>query len=372
MKSNFSSDMTNKPDKNMLEAEEGLSPDSGDVYPDATVKISRDQYSTFEIKRMAEETQDLMIAPPFQRGLVWKMDQKRELIESILMGIPMPAVYVFEDENGQKQVVDGRQRISTIISFLNDEFSLENLKMLPTFNGRKFRDLDPIYKSKVERYQIPVYVIEPPTPERVKYDIFDRVNRGGTQLNNQEMRNALYQGQATKLLKELSLSDGFKKATGNGIKTARMRDQYIILRFMSFYLLRTKKLEFMYKSNIDDLLATAMKRINAMDRGEIDILKDIFLSAMRRCTTVLGLDGFRFTQANVNRRPVNMALFEVIAYFFAITDIENCDHREMKVKLEEMKEEFDQSGNFSSRVDSSNAVEYRFSMMEKLSREAIC
>lgn len=93
MKSNFSSDMTNKPDKNMLEAEEGLSPDSGDVYPDATVKISRDQYSTFEIKRMAEETQDMMIAPPFQRGLVWKMDQKRELIESILMGIPMPAVY---------------------------------------------------------------------------------------------------------------------------------------------------------------------------------------------------------------------------------------------------------------------------------------
>ncbi|MFZ4440921.1 MAG: DUF262 domain-containing protein [Syntrophales bacterium] len=77
----------------MLEAEEGLSPDSGDVYPDATVKISRDQYSTFEIKRMAEETQDMMIAPPFQRGLVWKMDQKRELIESILMGIPMPAVY---------------------------------------------------------------------------------------------------------------------------------------------------------------------------------------------------------------------------------------------------------------------------------------
>jgi len=63
-------------------------PSSGDVYPDVIVKISRDQYSAFEIKRMAEETEELMIAPPFQRKLVWNITQKRELVESILMGIP--------------------------------------------------------------------------------------------------------------------------------------------------------------------------------------------------------------------------------------------------------------------------------------------
>lgn len=80
----------------------------------------------------------------------------------------------------------------------------------------------------VERYQIPVYVIEPPTPERIKYDIFDRVNRGGTQLNNQEMRNALYMGESTELLEKLSKAKEFKQATGNGIKSVRSRDYYAL------------------------------------------------------------------------------------------------------------------------------------------------
>ncbi|WP_269746594.1 DUF262 domain-containing protein [Desulfogranum mediterraneum] len=74
------------------------------------------------------------------------MEQKRELIESVLMGIPLPVVYVFENENGQKQVVDGRQRISTLISFfLDNEFVLAKLKMLPRFDGKKFNDLEPIF-----------------------------------------------------------------------------------------------------------------------------------------------------------------------------------------------------------------------------------
>ncbi len=363
-----------QPDKDKLEAEEGLNHDSPDpdIYPDATVKISRDQYSAFEIKRMAEETGDLVIAPPFQRRLVWKMDQKRELIESILMGIPMPVVYVFEDENGQKQVVDGRQRISTIISFMNNEFKLDKLKMLPSFNGQKFQDLNPLYKSKVERYQIPVYIIEPPTPERVKYDIFDRVNRGGTQLNHQEMRNALYQGYSTELLKKISKSDSFKKATGNGVKPARMRDQYIILRFFAFYLQRTVNLKFRYKSNIDELLAETMKHLNAMQASEVESLQQLFITAMNRSYSILGPDGFRFAPANINRRPVNMALFEVLAYFFAVTDTDHCDQQDLRTRLHELKDELDRSGYISSKVDSTSSVEYRFSKVEKISKEIQC
>jgi len=85
---------------------------------------------------------------------VWGPQQKRELIESVLMGIPLPVVYMFENENGQKQVVDGRQRISTLISFLNNEFSLAKLTMLPRFNTKKNQDLEPICQSKIERYQM--------------------------------------------------------------------------------------------------------------------------------------------------------------------------------------------------------------------------
>jgi len=359
-------------DEDILEAEEGLDPSSNDVYPDVTVKISRDQYSAFEIKRMAEETKELMIAPPFQRKLVWTSEQKRELIESILMGIPIPVIYVFEDENGHKQVVDGRQRISTIISFMNNEFKLEKLKMLPTFNGNKFKDIKPLYRSKIERYQIPVYVIEPPTPERVKYDIFDRVNRGGTQLNNQEMRNALYFGKSTELLKKLSESNIFKRATNNGIKPKRMKDQYVILRFLAFYLIRTGKLQLNYKSNIDDLLAETMKHINKMEMEKIASLKDVFIKAMQDSNRIMGPNVFRFSQKKINRRPVNMALFEALTFFFTQVDVERIPESLIRKKLEELKIVFDKSGYFSSRVDSTPSVEYRFDAVSKLARELQC
>ena len=95
-----------------LESEAGLEPHSEEIYPDAVIKVSRDQYSTFEIKRMIEETEELILAPEFQRNSVWKIEQKRELIESLLMGIPIPVIYVFENEQGIKQMVDGRQRTS--------------------------------------------------------------------------------------------------------------------------------------------------------------------------------------------------------------------------------------------------------------------
>jgi len=97
----------NTPDKPELEAEEGFDSRSREVYPDAVVKISRDQYSVFEIKRMAEkEPVELIVAPEFQRREVWTLEQKRELIESVLMGIPLSVVYVFENENGLKSLPD--------------------------------------------------------------------------------------------------------------------------------------------------------------------------------------------------------------------------------------------------------------------------
>ncbi|MBC2693796.1 MAG: DUF262 domain-containing protein [Desulfobacteraceae bacterium] len=361
--------LNNSMDKQEIEGEEGLSSRSQDVYPDAVVKISRDQYSVFEIKRMAETTKEFVIAPEFQRHDVWKIEQKRELIESVLMNIPIPVVYVFEDETGKKQVVDGRQRISTLISFLNNEFALANLKLLSRFDGKKFKDFEPIFQSKIERYQISVYVIEPPTPERVKYDIFDRVNRGGTQLNSQEIRNALYYGSATILLKELSVLTEFKDATGNGIKPVRMRDQYLILRFFAFYILRKGMLDFKYKNNIDDLLSETMKFINDLSQQKREFLKSIFRQSMGNSFNLMGKDGFRFAMKNSHQRQINMALFETLAYFFAIFNNIHCDSEKIRVEINALKFAFDESGYFSSRVNSSSSVEYRFKQVEKLAEE---
>lgn len=359
-------------DTDMLEAEHGLELDSSEVYPDAVIKVSRDQYSAFEIKRMVEDTEELVLAPEFQRRNVWETDQKHELIESLLMGIPIPVIYVFENELGVKQMVDGRQRVSTIIDFMNNKFALNNLGLLHQFNSARFADLPPLYRSKLERYQLLVYVIEPPTPERVKYDIFDRVNRGGTRLNNQEMRNALYCGESTRLLNELSILPSFIRATGGSIQPKRMRDQYVILRFLAFYLLRQRRIEFAYKSNLEELLAFVMQFLNGCAPELFEELKEVFDLAMQRAFDCLGEDAFRLPMKNAHRRPINMALFECLAYCFVILPQEVLGQDGLAAKLNELKREFDAGDYFRNRVDSTGSVDYRFGRVEELRDEMAC
>lgn len=350
-----------------LEAESGFELSDKSIYPNSNVRMSRAQYSAFQIKRMVEVTGQIKLDPEFQRNYVWKTKQKQELIESILMGIPLPVIYFFEDKQGIKQMVDGRQRMTAMIEFLNNRFNLGTLKLLPMFNNKKFSDLEPIYQNKVEDYQISAYVIEPPTPEAVKYDIFDRVNRGGTKLNNQEMRNALYYGNSTILIKSLSESESFRRVTGSSIDSKRMKDRYAILRLIGFYLVRLKKSDVEYKSNIDEFLVLIMQHLNGCDNAEISSIEEVFENAMNMAYKILGNDAFRFDKNNINKRPINMALFEALGYFFMISH--NTDRiPDIKSKLCNLKANFDDSEAFKYAVDSSRNVDFRFSEIENFVR----
>lgn len=354
-----------------LEGESGLDNSSlisNSVYPNAEVRVEKAQFSVLHLKRLCEERKELIIDPDFQRNEVWDSKQKCELIESILMGIPLPVVYLFETKEGKKQVVDGRQRITTILEFLNGKLSLKNLKILPDVKG-DISSLDLKLQGIFEDFQISAYIIQPPTPERVKYDIFDRVNRGGTRLNNQEMRNALYKGRATELINELAEEPSFLKATGKGVSTKRMKDRYLILRSISFHLLRTNgfykntseynKIE--YKSDIDDFLAKSMIYINdIMDDSEIVKCKETFIRSMKNIYKFLGEDAFRF-ETTENRRPINMALFESLMYLFSF-NIVAYDY--VKDEVDDLKRTFDNTGNFRRNVDSTTSVDFRFDTID--------
>ncbi|EBD1720887.1 DUF262 domain-containing protein, partial [Campylobacter coli] len=247
-----------------LEGENTLKSDKQnyDIYPLEKIRIEKGRMSLFEIKRRIEKG-DIQIDPDFQREDVWVYKQKYELIESVLMGIPIPVFYFFENKEGKIQVVDGRQRITTFIEFMDNKFELKQLNIIKNIIGKKFSNLDKIQQRKIEDYQIDTYIIQPPTPEQVKFDIFDRVNRGGTRLNNQEMRNALYQGNSTELINELSKEECFKKATAYSIKSNHMKDRYIILRFIGFYIYYSKtNNNIEYKGNIDDFLSEIMLFLN--------------------------------------------------------------------------------------------------------------
>ena len=357
---------TPQKEDNDLEEENSLNNHVSD-YPDIIIKMTKEQFSIFELKRRYEKSKTIIMNPDFQReDNLWKPKQKSQLIESILMGIPIPIIYLFEDEQGFKLVVDGRQRLSCIFDFLNNEFTLNNLNLLTDLNGKLFEQITPQFQAKIEDYQFLAYTIQYPTPEKVKFDIFDRVNRGGTQLNNQEMRHALYLGKVTKLLNRLAKSENFLLATGKAVDSKRMKDKYIILRFLGFFLLRTKQLgDIKYKSDIDEFLAQVMNYINNHFTDEkIEQLDSMFKLAMQNCYNILGEDAFRFSSNTDKKRLINMDLFESLSYMLSIPLPQNININELKQKIENLKQEMDQSNNFG-RVD------YRFDKADEIRKELI-
>ena len=364
----------------LLEGESyNSSAEVNEVYPNAEVRVTRAQYSTLHIKRLVEDRKELIIDPDFQRGNVWAKKQGAELVESILMGLPIPVMYLFEMRDGKKQVVDGRQRISAILDFLNDKLVLKDLKILPEYNDCKFSDLDAKMQGIFEDSQMYFYIIQPPTPERVKYDIFDRVNRSGTRLTNQEMRNALYRGKSTRLISELSKTEEFLRATGHGISPKRKKDNYVVLRTISFYLLYRKADVVLkqngeaieYKSDIDDFLAKMMIFINEKASDElIADCRTMFLRAMNNSYRIMGEDAYRFAayedeSGKSRKRPINMPLFEMLAYIFSDDCVTN-NSQITRDAINKFKDTYDYQKMLMSNVDSSTNVTERFSTAKKL------
>ena len=364
-----------------IEAEEKEQDENTDNYPNLSIKIEQAQYSIFELKRKSDKDR-ICIDPDFQRNLVWTNKQKSELIESVIMQIPLPLIYLAENEDGKLVVVDGRQRLTTFFQFLDNEFRLKDLKILPQINGMNFNELEEShlysrYVTIIEDTQLVVQIIKYPTKDRVRFDIFDRVNRGGTPLNKQEMRNALYQGNATKLLDELSKMKSFKDATGGAISPKHMKDKYVILRALCFYLLwrgnildkNKKRME--YRSDMEELLGAGMNLFNKMDLNSIFLLKQLFDRTMTRAYQCLGKDGFRIPSNGKIRRPISMTLFETLFYYFTCFDKTSVSNLEMKKGVVELLQDEEYLRSLQHSVDSSVNVKKRFGKVKEKYKEII-
>jgi len=368
-------------------------PDTMDIYPDAVVNIVPESASVFQLKRKLDKTPPLIkLDPDFQRHAVWSPKQKSELIESILMGIPLPLIYVKEDDKGVYIIVDGRQRLTTLFQFMSHEFPLQNLTVLKNLNGAYFSEttksetkfdkyLTQPQQSKIEDCPLTLHVIKPPTQDRVTFDLFDRVNRGGTRLNNQEMRNAIYQGSATKLLNTLVKFNSFRTATENSIKPDRMKDKYLVLRMIGFYLWRRKKLLSVkekghplveYRSDLEDFLGKTMLFLN--DQAGSDFcahFPERFDKTMKACITVLGKGCFRLPKKGDGpRRPISMALFETVSYLIIeLIDQPQEKHERIKSGFTKLLSDEDFILSTTYTVDSNISVNKRFRLIESIIEE---
>ena len=209
-------------------------------YDPDKIKVRTDKINLTLLSNMIED-KDIDLNPDFQRNLVWNSFQKSRLIESILLRIPLPMFYFAEDFDGKLSVVDGLQRISTIKEFMDNKFPLRDLQYLSeACKDRYYKDegkkkgLDNKYLRWFNLTSISANIIDPDSPYKVKYDIFRRINTGGRPLNNQEIRNCLTGQGLRDALKEMVNSKEFKSATDKSIKSTRMEDQEIALRFLVF------------------------------------------------------------------------------------------------------------------------------------------
>lgn len=259
------------------------------------------------IARLENEEIDLM--PDFQRksGL-WSHQQKSQLIESLILRIPLPAFY-FDGSNSEKWVViDGLQRLTTLKEFFVDKtLSLSGLEFLRDLNGTNVDDMPRSYIRRMKETQIITYIVNPGAPVNLKYNIFKRINTGGLELAPQEIRHALYQGFATEYLKNLASLEIFKEATGYSVKTDRMLDREFVLRFISFYELGLSE----YKGAIDLYLNTGMDYINKNynERYSRNI-EELFCLVLETCYEIFGKYAFRRMSDMEKRRPISKALFE--------------------------------------------------------------
>lgn len=353
------------------------------IYPASKIKIDRVQFSIFELKRRYDRGL-ICLDPDFQRNYVWKQKQKSELIESIIMGIPLPLIYLAETMEGNLVIVDGRQRLTTFFHFMENKFSLNGLKILPDLNGCRFMDFEKDktkrkFVTDIEDFQLVIQIIKYPTPDRVRFDIFDRVNRGGTPLNNQEMRNALYQGKSTKLLSALAASEEFQCATGNSISPIHMKDRYIILRAIGFWIWKEGKLTdregkpVRYRSDIEEFLGYVMEQLNRMSEQEIEDISKVFRAEMKVAYDILGEDAFRIPTENTKRRPVSMTLFESLFYFMGLVlnDKKDFAPSDIVKAVEEILEDSVFLEALTYNVDSAFHVEERFRVVTQKYKELL-
>ena len=279
---------------------------------------------------------ELTIRPEYQRLFRWSADQKTALIESILLGIPVPPIFVAEDQNGIWELVDGLQRVSTVISFFGElkddlttvdipdasddldenereetisinKWTLESGSLLKDLGGFNIDTLPKKYAINIKRASCRVEILRGESNTSMKYELFKRLNSGGSKLTPQEIRNAIYRGIDPKvniLIEELSRNQEFINLTDlNEQKKQELYDQELVLRFIAFL----NKIDEI-NSNTESYLDSFMD--NAVQDAVFDIeyYRAMFLRVMAMLSNVAEKSIFRS----------NRNLF-VPAYFEGIT-----------------------------------------------------
>lgn len=321
---------------NELEAQGSTAPsDPAEKYAVSQLRVVREtkDYQLDYLQHALQPGRELIdISPAYQRRLRWPNKKKSLLIESFLLNIPVPPIFLFERDYNEYEVIDGRQRLDAISSFLNNDFALTGLEYWKELNRKRFLDLPQVLQKGLLRRSLPAVVLLAETKATpgdeldVRRVLFDRLNTGGIRLNPQELRNALYPGSLNALLIRLARTDEFTETWGipeyqpgeelepsdqllKNPVFASLADAELVLRFFA---LRDAKLNDRTGS-LRLILDRYMAANSNPDPAAVQIMSDTFTSCLVRLRSVFGDDTFRLPSTGRLSRPLYDALMVALS-----------------------------------------------------------
>lgn len=311
------------------------------------------------------------LEPDYQRRITWNKKKRSKLIESLIMNIPIPPIYLFETNYNQYEIMDGLQRVTAIIDFYKDDYSLSGLEEWPELNGKRYSKLDPIIREGIDRRQISVITLLKETAldtnqsEKIKRLVFERLNTGGVKLTGQEIRNAIFNGPGNDLCKKLSenplfrelwempdvyeIADSDSDFEGEEVDEAdfvynlkqykklksntlykRMGDVEMVLRFFSMRHINN------FVGSLVEFLDNNLKILNTFNEEQLKVLENMFLETLKKAKNLFGTYAFKLFRDNEWTTPLRMIYDPMMLSLCSLEISENLSST-LSERIEELK-----------------------------------
>lgn len=312
---------------------------------------------------------DEILIPDYQREFVWSPKQASLLIESFLVGLPIPPVFLYIDESNKYVVIDGQQRITSVVYFFEGFFGEEDPKSKKTtfrltglspkspFLNKSFAELTESDQRKLRGAVLRAMNIRQLSPKgepTAAYHIFERLNTGGTPLKPQEIRNCVYRGPIVERLRELNRNSDWREILGKTSVDKHQKDVELILRLFALF----ENLE-NYQRPMKDFLSASMKRNLTFDSDSAKKFEDLFTKVAARIVAELGKKPF------IRRGPVNSAFLESV--FVSLLRLQQPFSADLHARFEQLKTNPD----FQETISQSTANEDVLRMRHKIAYQAL-
>ncbi|MGX7344956.1 DUF262 domain-containing protein [Acetobacter pasteurianus] len=288
-----------------------------------------------QIKDLINGREVLNLRPEYQRRLRWPAKKKSLLIESLLLNIPIPPIYFFENDLARYEVMDGQQRLNAIHGFLQNDFALVGMEKMPFLNGRRYSRLPPKVRRGLERASISSIILLQETrsdehdPYLVRRYVFERLNTGGEKLNPQELRNSIYKGPFNDLLVKLARNPSFCRifdipeyslVDENEYYENETRQKNSLYRTMGDCQLVLRCFALLEDNNISGsmrgILDRCMKENRGISQSEIEKKELLFSDSIVACEEIFEGSAFRLLPDKLGRRRVSAALYDALVVSF--------------------------------------------------------